>query len=74
MDERFKINRRRENRIYLACFLLSGIINVAFWFSLPGIIRDCYPGDEPFIVLAGLAAAGSLIGLTIHWWGYRNLE
>lgn len=73
MEDRFKINKKRENMIYLACFLLSGFINLAFWISLPGIIRDCVPGDEPFIFLGGFAVAASLIGLTIHYLMFRNV-
>ena len=73
MEDRFKINKRRENMIYLACFLLSGTINTAFWISLPGIIADSQPGDGLYIFLAGFAAAGSLIGLTIHYLMFRNV-
>jgi len=73
MEDRFKINKRRENMIYLACFLLSGTINIAFWISLPGIIADTPSEDVPFIFLAGFAAAGSIVGLTIHYLMFRNI-
>jgi hypothetical protein len=72
-EDRFKINKQRENMIYLACFLFSGFINIAFWISLPGIIRECIPGDEPFIFLGGFAAAGSFIGLLVHYLMFRNV-
>lgn len=73
MEERFKVNKRKENMIYLACFLLSGFINIAFWISLPGIIRDSIPGDGIFIFLGGFAAAGSFIGLLVHYLMFRNV-
>lgn len=73
MEERFKVNKRKENMIYLACFLLSGFINIAFWISLPGIIRDSIPGDGIFILLGGFAAAGSFIGLLVHYLMFRNV-
>jgi hypothetical protein len=73
MEDRFKINKRKENMIYLACFLFSGFINIAFWISLPGIIRDSMPGDGPFIFLGGFAVAVSFIGLLVHYLMYRNV-
>lgn len=73
MEERFKVNKRKENMIYLACFLLSGFINIAFWISLPGIIRDSISGDGIFILLGGFAAAGSFIGLLVHYLMFRNV-
>lgn len=73
MEERFKVNKRKENMIYLACFLLSGFINITFWISLPGIIRDSIPGDGIFIFLGGFAAAGSFIGLLVHYLIFRNV-
>jgi len=73
MEDRFKVNKRKENLIYLAGFLFSGIINIAFWVSLPGIIRECIPGDEPFIFLGGFAAAGSFIALLVHYLMFRNV-
>ena len=72
MEDRFKVNKRKENLIYLAGFLFSGIINIAFWISLPGIIRECIPGDEPFIFLGGFAAAGSFIALLVHYLMFRD--
>jgi len=72
MEDRFKVNKRKENLIYLAGFLFSGIINIAFWVSLPGIIRECIPGDEPFIFLGGFAAAGSFIALLVHYLMFRD--
>lgn len=72
MEDRFKVNKKRENLIYLVCFILSGVINVAFWISLPSIIADSVEGDGLFIFLAGFAAAGSFIGLTIHYIMFRN--
>lgn len=72
MEERFKVNKRKENLIYLACFLFSGLINLAFWTSLPDIIDGSVEGDAPFIFLAGVAAAGSFIGITIHYLMFRN--
>ena len=73
MEDKFKIDKQKENRIYLLCFLFSGIINIAFWISLPGIIRDSIPGDGPFIFLGGFAAAGSFIGLLVHYIMFRNV-
>ena len=69
--------------IYLAVFLFSGLINIAFWISLPGIIRECIPGDEPFIFLGGFADSHSdwfsarseswkLIGLLVHYLMFRD--
>ena len=72
MEDRFKVNKRKENLIYLAGFLFSGIINIAFWVSLPGIIRECIPGDEPFIFLGGFAVAGSFIALLVHYLMFRD--
>ena len=72
MEDRFKVNKRKENLIYLAGFLFSCIINIAFWVSLPGIIRECIPGDEPFIFLGGFAAAGSFIALLVHYLMFRD--
>lgn len=72
MEDRFKVNKRKENLIYLAGFLFSGIINIAFWVSLPGIIRECIPGDKPFIFLGGFAAAGSFIALLVHYLMFRD--
>ena len=57
MEDRFGVNKRKENLIYLGGFIFSGVINRAFWISLPGIIRDSMPGDGPFIFLGGFAAA-----------------
>ena len=73
MEDRFKINTRKENLIYLICFLFSGIINIAFWISLPDIIDNAIPGDGIFIFLAGFAAAGSFIGLLVHYILFRNI-
>ena len=72
MEERFKVNEKKENLIYLCCFIISGVINIAFWISLPSIIRECVPGDEPFIFLGGFAAAGSFIALLVHYLMFRN--
>lgn len=74
MEDRFKINKKKENRIYLLCFLFSGTINIAFWISLPGIIAEASSEDIPFIWLGGFAAAGSIIGLTIHYLMFRNIQ
>ena len=74
MEDRFKINKQRENMIYLICFLFSGTINIAFWISLPDIIAEAIPEDVPFIWLGGFAAAGSLIGLTIHYLMFRKIQ
>ncbi len=72
MEDRFKVNKRKENLIYLGGFIFSGLINIAFWISLPEIISGSMPGDEPFIFLGGLAVAGSFIGLLIHYLMFRN--
>jgi hypothetical protein len=72
MEDRFKVNKGKENLIYLGGFILSGIINIAFWTSLPSIIQDSAEGDTPFIILGGFAAAGSFIGLLVHYLMYRN--
>lgn len=74
MEDRFKINRRRENLIYLLCFIFSGTINIAFWISLPGILAEAVSEDIPFIWLGGFAAAGSLIALTVHYLMFRNTQ
>jgi hypothetical protein len=72
MEDRFNVNKRKENLIYLGGFIITGIINIAFWISLPGIIRDSMTGDGPFIFLAGFAAAGSFIALLVHYLMFRN--
>lgn len=72
MEDRFKVNKRKENLIYLAGFIFSGVINIAFWVSLPSIIQGSMEGDGPFIVLGGLAVAGSFIGLLIHYLMFRD--
>ena len=72
MEDRFEVNKRKENLIYLGGFIFSGVINIAFWISLPGIIRDSVPGDGPFIFLGGFAAAGSFIALVVHYLMFRN--
>jgi hypothetical protein len=72
MEDKFKVDKQKENMIYLAGFLFSGLINIAFWVSLPGIIRDSMPGDGPFIFLGGLAVAGSFIGLLVHYLMFRD--
>lgn len=72
MEDKFKVDKQKENQIYLLCFLFSGFINAAFWISLPGIIRESVPGDGPFIFLGGFAAAGSFIGLLVHYLMFRN--
>jgi len=73
MEDRFKINKRKENLIYLVGFILIGVINIAFWTSLPSIIQDSVEGDGIFICLAGFAAAGSFIGLLVHYLMFRNI-
>lgn len=72
MEDRFKVNKRKENLIYLGGFLFSGVINIAFWVSLPGIIQESVEGDGPFIFLGGFAVAGSFIGLLVHYLMFRN--
>ena len=72
MEDRFKVNKGKENLIYLGGFILSGVINIAFWTSLPSIIHDSVEGDGAFIILAGFAAAGSFIGLLVHYLIFRN--
>jgi hypothetical protein len=67
MEDKFKVDKQKENLIYLGGFIFSGVINIAFWISLPDIIRECVPGDEPFIFLGGFAAAGSFIALLVHY-------
>lgn len=72
MEDKFKVDKQKENLIYLGGFIFSGVINIAFWISLPDIIRECVPGDEPFIFLGGFAAAGSFIALLVHYLMFRN--
>ena len=72
MEDKFKVDKQKENLIYLGGFIFSGVINIAFWISLPDIIRECVPGDEPFIFLGGFAAAGSFIGLLVHYLMFRD--
>ena len=72
MEDRFKVNKRKENLIYLCGFIISGVINIAFWTSLPSIIHESVEGDGPFIFLGGFAAAGSFIGLVVHYLMFRN--
>jgi len=72
MENRYD-NVKKEIQIYIACFIFSGFINVMFWLNLPEMISNIQPGDEIFIFLACFAAAGSIIGLTIHFIMYlRN--
>ena len=73
MEDRFKINKRRENLIYLGGFIISGVINIAFWTSLPSIISESVEGDGLFICLAGFGAAGSFIALVVHYLMFRNI-
>ena len=72
MEDRFGVNKRKENLIYLGGFIFSGVINIAFWISLPQIIRDSMPGDGPFIFLGGFAAAGSFVALLVHYLMFRK--
>jgi hypothetical protein len=72
MEDRFKVNKRRENLGYLAGFIFSGVINIAFWVSLPEIIQDSVEGDGIFIALGGFAVAGSFIALLVHYLMFRN--
>jgi hypothetical protein len=62
MEDRFKVNKRKENLIYLVGFIFSGVINIAFWVYLPSIIQESVEGDGIFIALGGFAVAGSFIG------------
>jgi len=66
MESKFD-NVRKEMQLYIAGFVFVGIINGAFFISLPDIINESRKEDMPFIWLAGFAAAGSLIGLVIHF-------
>jgi hypothetical protein len=72
MEDKFKVDKQKENLIYLGGFIFSGVINIAFWISLPDIIRECVPGDEPFIFLGGFAAAGSFIALLVHYLMFKD--
>ena len=72
MEDKFGVNKRRENLIYLGGFIFSLFMNIAFWISLPGIIRDCIPGDKPFIFLGGFAVTGGFIALIVHYLMFRN--
>jgi hypothetical protein len=72
MEDRFKVNKRKENLIYLGGFIFSGVINIAFWVSLPSIIRESVEGDGIFVALGGFAAAGSFIALLVHYLMFRN--
>jgi hypothetical protein len=72
MEDRFKVDKKKETLLYLAGFIFSGVINVAFWIQLPQIIQDSMPGDGPFIALAGLAAVGSLVGIIVHYLMFRD--
>jgi hypothetical protein len=72
MEDRFKVNKRKENLIYLGGFLFSGLINIAFWVSLPSIIQESVEGDGIFIALGGFAVAGSFIALLVHYLMFRN--
>ena len=71
-EDRFNTNKQKENLIYAGGLILSGIINIIFWFSLPGILADSISEDIPFIFLGGFAAAGSFIALLVHFLMYRN--
>jgi len=73
MEDRFKVNKRKEKLMYLAGFLFSGIINIIFWFSFPSILSESLPEDLPFIYLGGFAAVGSFIALIIHYIMYSNI-
>ena len=66
MESKFD-NVKKEMILYKLGFAFVGIINVAFWFSLPDIINEAIEEDIPFIWLAGFSAAGSLIALFIHY-------
>ncbi len=66
MESKFD-NTRKEMQLYIAGFVFELIINVAFFTSLPDIINEASEEDIPFIWLGGFAAAGSLIGLVIHF-------
>jgi prolipoprotein diacylglyceryltransferase len=66
MESKFD-NTRKEMQLYIAGFVFELIINVAFFSSLPDIINEASEEDIPFIWLGGFAAAGSLIGLVIHF-------
>jgi hypothetical protein len=73
MEDRFKVNKRKENLIYLCGFIFSGVINIIFWVSLPSIIQDSVEGDGLFIFLGGFAIGSSFIGLLVHYLIYRNV-
>jgi prolipoprotein diacylglyceryltransferase len=66
MESKFD-NVKKEMQLYIAGFIFIGFINAAFWFSLPDILDEAMDEDIPFIWLGGFAAAGSLIGLIIHF-------
>ncbi len=68
MEDRFKVNKRKENLIYLVGFIFSGVINV----YLPSIIQESVEGDGIFIALGGFAVAGSFIALLVHYLMFRN--
>ena len=68
MEENRFDNVKKEIQIYIACFIFTGFINIMFWKDFNSIWNDKANEDSKlFIILGAFAAAGSLIGLTIHF-------
>jgi len=68
MEDKFGVNKRRENSIYLVSFLLSAVMNIAFWINFPDMIRyPDAPEDVKFIYIGACALLGGTIALIVHF-------
>jgi hypothetical protein len=65
MESKFD-NVRKEMQIYIAGFIFVGFINVMFWKDFSEMWNDPI-NNKLFVFLGAFAAAGSLIGLVIHF-------
>lgn len=65
MENRFD-NVKKEMLLYKLGFVFVGFINVMFWMDFSEIWNDS-SNDKLFVFLGAFAAAGSLIGLFIHF-------
>ena len=62
-------NVKKEMQLYIAGFIFVGFINVMFWRDFSEMWND--PEDDKiFVFLGAFSAAGSLIGLVIHFITY----
>ena len=67
MEDKFKVNKRKELLIYLMSYLLLAIINVAFWINFPDMIQNPdAPEDVKFIYIGAFALVGGTVGTIIH--------